>query len=167
MKCIYCSKLKRFFIVVVLLRPVLKYFAGISHETLSQMFRTASIIINDYQRSSKLKLALACDIQTRYPSRLWILLSLAELNLFLKEMTAYGLWPTMHSDFRVIVHSGHVSSLAMKARHKAFARCNKKFWGENIRFPVFSSIFCLGDGWFTLTVVLNVLVYFPSFLFLD
>ena len=56
------------------------------------MFRTASIIINDYQRSSKLKLALACDIQTRYPSRLWILLFLAELNLFLKEMTAlaYG-----------------------------------------------------------------------------
>ena len=131
------------------------------------MFRTASIIINDYQRSSKLKLALACDIQTRYPSRLWILLSLAKLNLFLKEMTAYGLWPTMHSDFRVIVHSGHVSSLAMKARHKAFARCNKKFRGENIRFPVFSSIFCLGDGWFTLTFVLNVLVYFPSFLFLD
>ena len=73
----------------------------------------------------------------------------------------------MHSDFRVIVHSGHVSSLAMKARHKAFARCNKKFRGENIPFPAFSSIFCLGDGWFTLTFVLNVLVYFPSFLFFD
>ena len=73
----------------------------------------------------------------------------------------------MHSDFRVIVHSGHVSSLAMKARHKAFARCNKKFMGGNIPFPAFSSIFCLGDGWFTLTFVLNVLVYFLSFLFLD
>ena len=37
-----------------------------------------------------LKVALVCDIQTCYLSRLWILLSLDELNLFLKEMTAYG-----------------------------------------------------------------------------
>ena len=69
----------------------------------------------------------------------------------------------MHSNFRVIVHSGHVSSLAMKARHKAFARCNKKFKGEKHSLSCFSSIFCLGDGWFTLTFVLNVLVYFPAF----
>ena len=36
-----------------------------------------------------LKVALVCDIQTRYLSRLWILLSLDELNLFVKEMPVF------------------------------------------------------------------------------
>ena len=79
----------------------------------------------------------------------------------------YGLWPTIYSDFRVIVHRSSVSSLVMKAGHKAFASCNKKFRKNAFPFLPFCSIFSLGDGLFTLTFVLNVLVYFPSFLFFD
>ena len=60
-----------------------------------------------------------------------------------------------------------VSSLVMKARHKAFASCNKKFRKNASPFLPFCSIFSLGDGLFTLNFVLNVLVYFPSFLFFD
>ena len=107
----------------------------------------------------------------RYPNALsltvvdfafsWWIKFISERNDSSWLMANNAFWLPCHCTFGTCKFSSH------ERRHKAFARCNKKFRGKNIPFPAFSSIFCLGDGWFTLTFVLNVLVYFPSFLFLD